>query len=385
MKNIYPLLLCLFLNSVVWSQKQSLSSQRVSVSIDHLAPLKHLHAKYFTFNLQESYVNEQGVPVFESINAPKLGVRKIYKEYLKELQGMRGTSFVDNLSFSELVLNDQPFIYVEIKAGDLFFTEANLRTPIVRILNFYNKDISFTMDAQVKISYVHNGNFTTIIDTNLNRTTVHKKAFPKDYKPEVGIKQSVSVKDSLDPLWLREQNRVRLVWRQDVLQDFIKDCVKEYNLRVVGGVRTHVFNIASDKNKKGGFEPIVEAEKLMVGALLKVNDRALDNDSTTLNHLWSNDVQSEIASAMEIWKSFLMKEGMFNNNFRRQMSENYIIGLVLTGQFDSAQQFLNGNIPSPFEQIPHVSEIKRLKELNWRLRMEYERYANERGWVRAYE
>ena len=370
---LHVLLFCVpFLSS---GQKENTISRKVFVPLVHYGIYEDLHASYYSLEIRENYVGKDGV--FQSNYYDGTSVSREETPYIYLISTLNQTSRSSS-PHEMLLTSTNQFLHIELEVNDLVITQEEYASHPLKLLRKHEMDVSFYLNAHLRISLVKKEGKQILLDVFTTPETIYNKQFLADYKPEDGVSLTANSKDEVEQLWAILKHHARLQWRRQAIEQSLKPLIKEYNDLYTTSESLRSVLFYSDKNRKGGFDEIVNAENKFRAAV-KNAGYDLFKESRVSKVFWVHEIQKDIGQCLKIWEDFLLTKNI-SDDYRKKISYNYILGLIFTGQFDRAKEILKD--PShPFKPLPHAD----LKEINkWLtpLEREFNNLAEQKGWVR---
>lgn len=315
------------------------------------------------------------------------------REYKKVVNGSK--YFKENKDvLSNYRLKKQPVTHFIFEVDDLIFKNKRLENRNGSIKStkpkklYYRLNIS--LDANLKIQ--HDGDFEkTIVDTNLTYKNEFSRKFPNDFKfpssNPLAKQFGYPTEQEIKKAWMKYRSLVCQQWRDELVKDFAKPIVDDFLNSYIKKPTYLKESFYTDKNRKGGYDNIVEASRLIESSFQELS---LNFEGENYANFWTESIQNKLNAASSIYEEYLtsINRDVIENprymraSYRQEMLLNYLKTLAYTGAFDKFdkvyKEFIDQKIDGSIKRV--MINVKRRKD---RLEAQFKSNAGKKGWIRA--
>jgi len=239
----------------------------------------------------------------------------------------------------ELLKEGKGYIEFKFFFGDSYTSSKELKVSQKTVndakINQYNYNLDIKLFCKADVFYTNEKGEKKLLFTNENY----------NYKVENFPSTPLRNKGSLDKLVNKDETTLTL--RDRAIKAYIQKIHSETVTKYCNSINKDRVLIYSDKNKKGGFDDIVEAAQLFSKAIYFIKNQVEQNNYIGLNDV--DSVRNRILAANDIWKVRLeeakfnlnSKDKLITDDFVQFMMLNYIRGLIYTEQWGEAKKQLD--------------------------------------------
>ena len=186
--------------------------------------------------------------------------------------------------------------------------------------------------------------------------------------------------------WNKYRKYCTMQWRDKLIREFLTPVFKEYKDRFMMYENWEQAKIISDKNKNGGYEHIVTAAENYIAVFTSIE---IDYKEGRHTKQWKKEYQEQINSSLKVWEALLAEtnfdvtvdDKLISDDYRQKIMLNYVEGLILTGQFDKADQLIEEQLKAKLRNVT-ISDLNRLKRTLVFEKSQFEIYSASKGWVK---
>lgn len=288
--------------------------------------------------------------------------------------------------------NKEDFIKINMETSDIYLTNQTTKIAMQSGTNLYYLNIEMVVKIDVKIS--HEGETsTTLLDTNANNFGHRVLDFPMNAifgmaAPDIKL-NGYPTEAELLSAWKKYSPTIVKNWRDKYITEFASPIFIDFKNNNITHEEWTNCKIYSDKNKKGGYDQIVDAAMLFTNAINTIDVDFKNND---FKKFWKQEYQENFVKAGKIWSQFLSDsnfdvladDNLISDDYRQRILLNYIHALIFTGNFDKANEMIGAYSKQKLRPGPQL-ELSQLKILNNRLKEEFNVHAIQYGWVKSAE
>ncbi|MDG1332680.1 MAG: hypothetical protein P8P74_10140, partial [Crocinitomicaceae bacterium] len=288
---------------------------------------------------------------------------------------------------SNLDAKKSPYIHYELETRDI--TIINQQTKNMKPgATEAQYNLIFEIRVPTLLTISHKGDFTQVLlDTNNLTNGTYAFAFPKNATlgsaPDIKMNGYPNEAELL-AAWRKYGKKAELQWRDRIIREFLSPICSKFIRENIVFEEWDVVKIYSDKNKKRGYDQIVDAAELFKNTLTEID---ADYKAGKLNKFYTEEYQRRLNECETTWKDFLATynfdviedEGEVKAEYKQKILINYIHALIFTKDWDEADKQINHYL-SQEVRGGTSADLKRLRRLNNQFRKEYEANAARMGW-----
>lgn len=295
---------------------------------------------------------------------------------------------------SNLLKANKKFIHIELETSDLYLSKQTTKSQMMGTTLLYY--LSFEGGMQINLTVTSEGEKPVVmIDTSATNSSADKREyrFPLDGSFTT---QTLDTKINGYPseaellaAWRKYSTSFMKQWRDKYITDFVYPTLFHFKKEQIIHEEWSNCKIYSDKNRKGGYDHIVEAATLFNAAIDAMDD---DYKKDDFRKCWKAEHQENFVKAGKIWNKFLAEsnfdvtvdDNLISDDYRQEMLLNYIQAQIFTGNFTKANEL----IESYSKQKLKTSTLYKLTELlslSSELEKEFNAHATNHGWVKTTE
>lgn len=328
----------------------------------------------------------QGAIPFSQMQTPLIATNPRSRFYMN-LVANKGKDFyqvMDNIG--NLDIKKTPYIHFELNTSNITIVSQATKNKKPAPDGQYS--LLFEMRTPVSITATHKGDMNVVLmDTNNLSSKTYWLRFPQDATlgtaPDIKP-NGYSDEAELLAAWRKYGKTAELQWRDKMISEFLRGVYFEFTQEFIQFEEWDVVKIYSDKNKKGGYDDIVDAAETFRATFDEID---ADFKAGKFNKFYTDEHQTRLTSCLETWKSFLAKhdfdvitkDGDVSDEYKQEMLCNYIHALIFTKQFDEAEKqialYLTKDVRSGTN-----ADLKNLRKLNIQFQKEYTAHADRLGW-----
>ena len=385
MKTIITLCLVL-LASMGYAQKAK--SNSINCKFHHMRyPQKvELSAKFWALSLTEQSAC-QGAVRFQRKQTPIVGVGKRSSFYIG-LIGSKGKFYYQAKDrIVNLDTKQTPYIHYELETRDIsVISQATKNKKPGAPEAQYN--LIFQMRTPVLLTATRRGDTNVLLlDTNNLNLETYFFAFPQDAKlgTAADIKPNgYPTEAALLAAWRKYGATAEMQWRDKMIADFLRPVCFEFINDFIQHEEWKSVKIYSDKNKKGGYDQLVQAAEVFNNTLTEID---ADYKAGGMKKFYTLEYQNRLIECSKTWKEFLSnydfdvssKDKVVSDAYKQKILLNYITSLIFTKQFDEAEKQIALYLTKEIRSATNF-DLKKLRRLNKQFEKEYLSNAERMGW-----
>lgn len=295
-----------------------------------------------------------------------------------------------SLNEETLLKGKQDFINIKMETSDIYLTKQTTKSNIVASGNLYYLSIEVFVNISVKVT--KEGDVSgALLDTNATGYGHRELRFPMDAAfgtsaPDIKVNGYPSEAELL-AAWKKYGAGVSKNWRDKYITDFISPLLFNFKANNITHEDWTNCKIYSDKNKKGGFDKIVEAATIFNTTIAAIDADYKNND---LKKFWKPEHQENFMKAGKIWAAFLqesnfdvlMDDALISDDYRQNILLNYIQAQIFTGHFEKAEALIDKYSKQKL-RAGQAFELLQIKILNKQLKEEFQAHSAQFGWVKS--
>lgn len=379
-------LFTLLLATASFAQKAKSTGTNKQYRHMHYPENIELSAKFWTVQLTEQSAGRGAIP-YSVKQSPLSGADKRSAFYIG-LIGNRGQFYYQAKDLiTNLDVKQTPYIHYDLNVSDILI--LNQQTKNKRIgAPEPQFNLIFEMRTPISLKITHKGDFTQLmLDTTNRNVESHWFSFPKD--AQLGTAPDIKpngypTEAELLAAWRKYGQTAELQWRDKMIRDFLTPVCFNFTKEYIQYEEWDVVKIYSDKNKKGGYDHIVQAAEVFENTLAEID---ADYKSGNFNKFYTDEYQRRLNDCKKTWKDFLGQydfdvvsdDGDVDADYKQKMLLNYIHALIFTKEFEEAQKQITHYIAQDIRNVTR-DDLKSLERLNAQFQKEYNAHAERFGW-----
>lgn len=279
------------------------------------------------------------------------------------------------------IARKRPLTHFELNTGDLLIrnqvTDNQKKGRSGVAPEFY---MSFTVEVPITLKATRVGDFTMVtIDTNANNVQRRTFRFPMDVRfssnaPDIKRNGYPSQAELLNA-WRKYGRGAEKQWRDQVISDFLTPIFLNYKRKYIKHEEYTTCKVYSDKNKKGGYDHMVEAAEMFASTIKEIDDDFKQGD---YKKFYKEEYQKRFLKCAETWNAFLSewkfdlitKDNLVSPEYRQKVLLNYIQALTFTAQFDKAAELIQTHSKQKIKGTTSF-DLRKLNRVNTQLKVEY--------------
>lgn len=288
---------------------------------------------------------------------------------------------------SNLDAKQTPYMHYEIETRDISILtqQTKNKRPGAEVAQF-NLVLEVRVPTFLKVTRKGNMN-QVMLDTNNMSNETYWFSFPQnaalgtapDIKPN-----GYPTEAELLAAWRKYGGKAEMQWREKIINEFLRPVCFNFTDEYIMFEEWDVVKIYSDKNKKGGYDHIVDAAQLFKNTLTEIDD---DYKAGKRDKFYTEEYQTRLNSCKATWKEFLTQydfnvledEGEVKAEYKQKMLINYIHSLIFTKDYAEADKLIDNYLTQEVRGVTKA-DLQSLKRLNNQFRKEYEANAARMGW-----
>ncbi len=167
-------------------------------------------------------------------------------------------------------------------------------------------------------------------------------------------------------------------------KDFLRPVCSNFMKEFIQYKETINVKVYSDKNKRGGFDDLVNAAELFQNTMAEID---ADFEAGNLMKMYTEEYQRRLIECRTIWDQFLKKynydvltnDGPIKAENKQKILLNYALSLIFTKEFEEAEKLINRYLSLDLRSLVS-SNLRTYSSLNEQLREEYRFHAEAMGW-----
>jgi hypothetical protein len=346
--------------------------------------------KVYGMSISEEYSCDGAVPAKTYTTPIAADPRGTF--YLNMVPGEKSFFIQARDLYGNLISKKENFTDITIHTSDIRLTnqrvdEKNKPKSFTEKVYF----LSFDVSVPAEISIRRRGDRDEVLlEANSNTLKSKKVTFPTDVKFSSKVtdveRYGFNSKADLMTAWNKYKKHSTMQWRDELLTEFLKPVFMEYKQRYMLYEVWDQAKIYSDKNKKGGYEHIESAANNFIAVFDAIEKDYIANKFAKQ---WTKEHQEKLNESLKVWESFLAEtnfdvtvdENLVSSAYRQKILLNYIQGLILTGQFDKADEVIETQLKADIKSGTGT-DLKSLKRMLDFERSQFDINAASKGWVR---
>lgn len=373
----------LLLGSISFSQKAN----------DDALSCKHRHLRYpqrvelsanvWALNIVE-HPSCQGLVLSLNREATRMDIERRAVFYLGQIPSQAKFFSQSSQNVASMTNAKTPFIHFEMETRDI-----SLRTQDVKKAQ---SGTTFTfliaVHVPIELRATHKGDMVaSLLDTNNTTAKLRYFTFPGD--AQLGTAPDIKpngypTEAELQAAWRKYGKTAEMQWRDKVISEFMYPILWDFKQTFIQFEDWNTFKVYSDKNKKGGFDHIVQAAELFHNTIAEID---ADYETGSTMKFYTEEYQARFKQSLEIWKTFLAefdndvieKDENVSAEYRQKILLNYLHALVFTAQFDEAQAQIDLYLKQDVRSGTRF-DLEQIGRLNTQLKTEYTAHAQRLGW-----
>ena len=391
MKKAIAILIGFFVIQLSLAQKANSKSSALTAQTISFPANERLSTKEYGFVLTESAACE-GLILPRTITTPIAADER--GRFINTLIGThQGFFYEGKNTIQNFEAAGKPLTVFNINVDDIWLKNQTTHNQMGSLDEtagtFY---YTFEVSVPISVKAERIGDFSQVVnDTNATALSVRTVRFPHDFRflktaPDAKP-QGYGSKIELQNAFNNYRKFAMKQWRDEEIQRFLSDYFKWYLLNYIEHKTYHRFTYYTDKNKKGGYENIVEAASYLEQAYELMSGNF---DNKIYCKQWCPDIQSKIESAYQIYKSFmesidfdvLSDSPNMKESYKQEMLSIYVLSLLLTGRFEEARSLIQRYKSQKIQGKVKIDFI-RWEELSYLWEKEFLSRGADFDWVRG--
>ncbi len=346
----------------------------------------NLSAKYWALTITEQTACQGAIP-YSVKHSPLTGIDERSAFYMRQIPS-QATFFTQTRDLIGNLQNKQtPFTHFELETGDIQLNNQITKNakPGAEIAQYY---MTFAVRAPIKLTATRKGDINTLVlDTNATQTKEYFLRFPMDV--QLGTAPDIKgngypTEAELLAAWRKYRKKTELQWRDKIISEFLAPIFREYKQTYIQYEEWNSCKVYSDKNKKGGYDHLVEAAELFRATIEAINE---DYKSGHFKKFYLSEYQDQFNKCLAVWKGVLesfefdvtSNDNAIDADARQKILLNYIQTLIYTKQFEEAEQLMANYLAQDIRNVTH-SDLRRLQRINEQFAREYKANAERYAW-----
>jgi len=349
-----------------------------------------LSAKYFALTITE-HTSCGGLIRHRVMNTPLAAVDARTRLYVNAVPSQRKYFTQAKDLIHNLIAKKIPFTHFEVVASDIDLRKQTTRNAKKggdgpeKYYLYFEGDVPVTVRATYKGAKI-----VETLDTNSNAKGAKILRFPMDFQFGAHgadiMPNGYPTEGVLLAAWKEYGKKAQMQWRDKAISEFLQPIFLTYKMKYITYEKFTSCKIYSDKNKKGGFDHLVDAAQLLIATLDEIDD---DFKLGAFKKYWTIEYQNRISACRKTWKTFLEDQGMdltqgdnvVSAEYKQKVFLNYLHSLMFTGQFDETERLIAENKGKKLK-AGTLFDMRRIRMLNTQLKLEFDAHAEAKGWVR---
>lgn len=384
MKTIITLCLVL-IGSMSFAQKAK--STGINCKYHHMRYPENvdLSAKLWALSVTEQTAC-QGAIKYAQRHTPLIALDK-RSQYYMSLVGNKGKYYYQAKTLiSNLDAQQTPYIHFELETRDINIISQATKNKKPGADPKYN--LIFEMRTPVILKATRRGDMNVeLLDTNNFSAKSYWFAFPEDAQLGTGVDikpNGYPNEAELLAAWRKYGKKAELQWRDKMITGFLRYVFANFTDTYIQHEEWDVIKVYSDKNKKGGYDEIVDAAELFSNTFDEIDT---DYKAGKMDKFYTQEYQKRFTQCSETWKAFLAKydfdvsskDGDVSDSYKQDILLNYVYSLILTKQFDEAEKQIAIYLTQEIRGGTR-SDLKMLRRLSKQFQTEYLSNAERMGW-----
>ena len=374
----------------VFSQKANDDAVKTNFHFLRYPEREGVSTKVFAISVSEEYSCDGAVPA---------------KTYTTPITvDPRGKFYLGMVPDEKLFFSQARDLYGNLITKKEDFTDITIHTNDIRLTNQTQSDkanpkavteklyyLSFDVSVLTEITIRRRGSVDEVLlESSSSQIPSKRLTFPSDVLFEGHMtdveRNGFKSPTALMNAWNKYKRYCTMQWRDKLIRDFLTPVFNEYKQRFMLYEIWDQAKIISDKNKKGGYEHIVSAAENYIAVFTSIE---VDYKEGKHTKQWKKEYQEQINSSLKVWETFLAEtnfdvtvdDKLISDDYRQKILLNYVEGLILTGQFDKAEQLIEEQLKAKLRNVT-ISDLNRLKRTLLFEKSQFETYSESKGWVK---
>lgn len=349
-----------------------------------------LSSRFFVLTVTEQS-SCQGLIPYKVMRTPYSGLDQRANFYMGLVPQQNGFFSASKDLLENSIRKEEPITHIEINASDIVLrnqSTGNAKTATDQTPNKYFFVFEASVNVTCKISRVGDMN-RTLLDTNSANQERYGFRFPID----VLLTQSAdfnstgfATEGQLIAAWKKYGKEAERQWRDKIITDYLKNVLFNYKQTYIQCEKYDNCKVISDKNKKGGYDDLVQVAELFQATMKEIN---ADYENKAYSKYWTLEYQSRLKTCLETWKAFLdqdnfdvtVDDNLIDAEYRQDILINYIQALVFTGQFNEANTLINKYKAQSLKSST-LYELAAQQRLCKELEIEFNHHSQTMNWIR---
>lgn len=367
---------------------QKAKSEGVNCKYHHMRYPENveLSAKMWALSYTEQSACRGAIP-YQQNHTPLVATNPRSQVYMNLIGTKSKHYFQATDRISNLDTKRTPYMHYEIEARDITILtqQTKNKKPGAEVAQF---NLIFEMRVPTFLKVTRKGDMNQVmLDTNNMSNETYWFAFPENATlgtaPDIKPGGYPSEAELL-AAWRKYGQKAEMQWRDKMINEFLRPACLNFIDEYIMFEEWDVVKIYSDKNKKGGYDHIVDAAEVFKNTLTEI-----DNDYTAgkRDKFYTEEYQTRLNACKETWKTFLSgynfdvleDEGEVKADYKQKILINYIHSLIFTKEYAEADQLIDTYLTQEVRGVTKA-DLNSLKRLNNQFRKEYEANAARMGW-----
>ncbi len=344
-----------------------------------------LSAKFWALSLTEQSACQGAIP-YSKKTSPLVTTDSRSRFYMN-LAGSKGKYYYQTkTSLGNLINKRTPYIHYELETRDIIIVSQVTKNKKPGADPKYN--LIFEMKTPVILKASRKGDTNVVLlDTNNFSAKSYWFAFPES--AQLGTAPDIKASGypneaELLAAWRKYGKKAELQWRDKMITGFLSPVFFSFTDEFIQFEDWDAIKIYSDKNKKGGYDHIVQAAETFSNTITEID---ADYKAGKMDKFYTQEYQTRLTQCLDTWKAFLAKydfdvsskDGDVSDSYKQKILLNYIHALIFTKQFDEAEKQISFYLTQEIRGGTD-SDLKRLRRLNKQFQTEYLSNAERMGW-----
>ena len=344
-----------------------------------------LSAKLWALSIVEQSSCQGAVP-YRVSQTPLVATHPRSQFYLNQVAKKGKFFYQAKDRISNLDAKKTPYVHFELETRDITIASQHTKNKKPGAEPQYN--LIFEMRTPVILKATRKGDMNEVLlDTNNFSAKSYWFAFPQD--AQLGTAPDIKpngypTEAELLAAWRKYGKKAEMQWRDKMIGEFLRTTFFNFTNTYIKFEAWDVIKIYSDKNKKGGYDEIVDAAETFNNTFTEID---ADYKAGSMAKFYTDEYQNRLKACLETWKGFLAKhdfdvsskDGEVSPEYKQKILLNYIHALIFTKQFDEAEQQIALYLTKEIKAGTN-SDLKRLRRLKNQFQIEYEANAARMGW-----
>ncbi len=384
MKIIFTLFIVL---TASLSFAQKAKSKAVNCKYHHIRYPENveLSAKMWALSIVEQSSCQGAIP-YRVSQTPLVATHPRSQFYMYQMANKKKHFFQATDRISNLDAKKTPYIHFELETRDMRIVSQVTKNKKPGADPQYN--LIFEMETPIILKATRKGDMNVVLlDTNNFSSSNYGFTFPQNAQlgtaPDIKPNGYPSEAELL-AAWRKYGKKAQLQWRDKMIAEFLRPTFFKFTNTYITFEEWDVVKIYSDRNKKGGYDHIVDAAETFNNTFAEID---ADYKAGKRDKFYTDEYQTRLMGCLETWKTFLSNydfdvssnDGEVKAEYKQKMLLNYIHALIFTKQYDEAEKQIAHYLTKEIKAGTNA-DLKRLRRLKNQFQTEYEANAARMGW-----